>query len=276
MTGAIRNYSTFMAGQGVVARLRDAARTTAIAALSTSCDPKRTSGWIRFPYYHHVFDDERQGFARHLRYFKNIGDIIGIDEAVDMLAAGTPLDGRYICITFDDGFKNWIENALPILVEADAVAAFFVATDYIGTDPELDRDKLLGFYDDGIRLMEFLNWDDCRAMTAAGMTIGSHSVGHLHLLDLDDAAAERELAVSKLKIETEIGQPCRHFCCPFGQVNIDYDPSRHPQMAGRVGYRSFLTGHRGGNLAGGSPFDIRRDHLLANWGNYQLRYFLGA
>jgi peptidoglycan/xylan/chitin deacetylase (PgdA/CDA1 family) len=265
-----------MAGQGVVARLRDAARTTAIAALSTSRDPKRTSGWIRFPYYHHVFDDERQGFARHLRYFKNIGDIIGIDEAVDMLAAGTPLDGRYICITFDDGFKNWIENALPILVEADAVAAFFVATDYIGTDPELDRDKLLGFYDDGIRLMEFLNWDDCRAMTAAGMTIGSHSVGHLHLLDLDDAAAERELAVSKLKIETEIGQPCRHFCCPFGQANIDYDPARHPQMAGRVGYRSFLTGHRGGNLAGGSPFDIRRDHLLANWGNYQLRYFLGA
>jgi peptidoglycan/xylan/chitin deacetylase (PgdA/CDA1 family) len=276
VTGAIRNYSTFMAGQGVVARLRDAARTTAIAALSTSRDPKRTSGWIRFPYYHHVFDDERQGFARHLRYFKNIGDIIGIDEAVDMLAAGTPLDGRYICITFDDGFKNWIENALPILVEADAVAAFFVATDYIGTDPELDRDKLLGFYDDGIRLMEFLNWDDCRAMTAAGMTIGSHSVGHLHLLDLDDAAAERELAVSKLKIETEIGQPCRHFCCPFGQANIDYDPARHPQMAGRVGYRSFLTGHRGGNLAGGSPFDIRRDHLLANWGNYQLRYFLGA
>jgi hypothetical protein len=60
-----------MAGQGVVARLRDAARTTAIAALSTSRDPKRTSGWIRFPYYHHVFDDERQGFARHLRSFKN-------------------------------------------------------------------------------------------------------------------------------------------------------------------------------------------------------------
>ncbi|MEX0695753.1 MAG: polysaccharide deacetylase family protein, partial [Rhodospirillales bacterium] len=231
---------------------------------------------IRFPYYHHVFDDERQGFARHLRYLRNIGEIIGIDDAIGMINAGTPLDGRYICITFDDGFKNWIENALPILVEADAVAAFFVATDYIGTDLEGDRDKLLAFYDDGTRLMEFLSWDDCRAMVAAGMTIGSHSAGHVHLLDLDDAGAERELAESKLKIESETGLPCRHFCCPFGRANIDYDPARHPQMAERVGYASFLTTQRGGNLADASPFDIRRDHLLANWGNFQLRYFLGA
>jgi hypothetical protein len=59
-------------------------------------------------------------------------------------------------------------------------------------------------------------------------------------------------------------------------VNIDYDPSRHPQMAGRVGYRSFLTTQRGSNRQGRSSLDIRRDHLLANWGNYQLRYFLGA
>ena len=273
---AIRTYRAFMAGQSVTARLRDVARAAAIAALSVSRTPTATKGWIRFPYYHHVFDDERQGFEQHIRYFKNVGDIISIDDAARMIADDAPIDGRYLCITFDDGFKNWIENALPILVAENAVAAFFVATDYIGTDLQGDRDTLLAFYDDGARLMEFLNWDDCRTMAEAGMTIGSHSQGHVHLLDLDDAAAERELAGSKQKIETETGRPCLHFCCPFGRAGIDYDPARHPAMAQRLGYKTFLTGHRGANHAGGSPLDIRRDHFLANWGTYQLRYFLGA
>lgn len=276
LSAPVRTYRSFMAGGGVQQRLRDAARTAAIAGLSLARDPVRTSGWIRFPYYHHVFDDERAGFARQLKYFKSIGEIIGIDDAVEMIRAETPFDGRYICITFDDGFKNWIENAMPILVEHDAVAAFFVAAGYIGTDTIADRDRLIGFYDDGARLMEFLTWDDCRAMTAAGMTVGSHSIGHVHLNDLDDATALHELTGSRDMIERETGAACRHFCCPFGRAGIDYTPSRHPGMAAKAGYASFLTGHRGANRAGGSPYDIKRDHLLANWGNYQLRYFLGA
>jgi peptidoglycan/xylan/chitin deacetylase (PgdA/CDA1 family) len=265
-----------MAGEGMAGRFRNAARAAVIAGLSTTRAPTRSTGWIRFPYYHHVFDDERAGFERQIRYFKSIGEIIGIDDAVDMLASGTPVDGRYLCITFDDGFKNWIENALPILVAADAVAAFFVATGYIGTDVDADRDRLLAFYGNDGRLMEFLDWDDCRAMTDAGMTIGSHSEGHVHLLELDDADAMGELARSRAVIERETGASCRHFCCPFGREGIDYDPARHPKMAADAGYKSFLTGHRGANRTGASAFDVRRDHLLANWGNYQLRYFLGA
>lgn len=265
-----------MADESAAQRLRNAARACVIAGLSATRSPTRGSGWIRFPYYHHVFDDERAGFERQLRYFRNIGEIIGIDDAVAMMTGGTPIDGRYLCITFDDGFKNWIENAVPILVGQQAVAAFFVATGYIGTDVERDLERLLAFYDNDGRLMEFLNWDDCRAMTEAGMTIGSHSEGHVHLKDLSDDAVMGELTRSRSIIERETGKPCLHFCCPFGREGIDYDRDRHPEMAAAAGYVSFLTGHRGDNRAGTSPFDIHRDHLLANWGNYQLRYFLGA
>ncbi len=272
----IRTYRAFMAGESPLQQARNAVRAAAIAGLSVTRAPTRSNGWVRFPYYHHVFDDERAGFERQIRYFRNIGEIIGIDDAVAMLDSGDPIDGRYLCITFDDGFKNWIENAVPILVDEQAVAAFFVATGYIGTDPVRDRERLLAFYDDGTRLMEFLDWDDCRAMTQAGMTIGSHSEGHVHLKDLSDADAIGELVRSRDIISRETGTPCRHFCCPFGREGIDYDPARHPGMAADAGYVSFLTGHRGANQQGASVFDIRRDHFLANWGNYQLRYFLGA
>ncbi|MCK5777404.1 MAG: polysaccharide deacetylase family protein [Rhodospirillales bacterium] len=271
----IRTYRAFMAGESAAQRLRNAGRAAAIAGLSMTRSPTRRSDWVRFPYYHHVFDDERAGFERQIRYFKTIGEIIGIDDAIEMISSRAPIDGRYICITFDDGFKNWIENAVPILAAENAVAAFFVATGYIGTDIDTDRDRLLAFYDDGERLMEFLTWDDCRVMTEAGMTIGSHSVGHVHLKDLSDQDAMGELVRSREAIERGTGVPCRHFCCPFGRAGIDYDPDRHPAMAADAGYASFLTGHRGANRTGASAFDIRRDHLLANWGNYQLRYFLG-
>jgi len=272
----IRLYRDFVAGQSALARAREAVRNVAVTVLSLGRSPDQAKGWIRFPYYHHVFDDERDGFARHLDFMSSHGDLIGIDDAVRMLGSGDTIDGRYFCITFDDGFKNWITNAVPILVDHGAAAAFFVITRYIGTSSEVDRDALLKFYDEGNRLMEFLDWEDCRRMTDAGMTIGSHTVNHVHMANLDEAAAEAELRQSKETIEAELGITCDHFCCPFGRENVDYLPDRDPEIARRVGYKSFLSGHRGAMRQGGSPMMIRRDHLLANWGNAQLRYFFSS
>lgn len=272
----VHRYKDFINGQPVLARARGALRDAAVTALSIGRRPDATKGWIRFPFYHHVFDDERDGFARQLGFMASHGDFIGIDAAVRMLASGDPIDGRYFCVTFDDGFKNWFTNAVPILVGQGAVAAFFLVTRYIGTSPEADRDALLGFYEEGDLLMEFLDWDDCRRMADAGMTIGSHTVNHVHLAALDEAAAEDEIKQSKHSIEAELGQSCDHFCCPFGRENIDYLPGRDPKIARRVGYKSFLSGHRGAMRQGDSPMMIRRDHLLAGWGNAQLRYFFST
>ena len=267
----IRTYRDFAAGQSLLARARGAARDGAIRLLSAGRSPEKRA--IRFPYYHHVFDDERDGFARQLKYMASLGDFIGLDDAVSMLAGNEPIDGRYFCITFDDGFRNWATNAVPLLLDAGAMAAFFVVTGFIGTSPEADRDKLLGFYEQGDLLMEFLRWDDCRAMNDAGMTIGSHTINHVHLAELDDDAASAEITGSKQTIEKELGRGCDHFCCPFGRENIDYLPDRDPAIAKRAGYRTFLTTRRGPVLEGASAMGIPRDHLLAGWGNYQLRYF---
>jgi peptidoglycan/xylan/chitin deacetylase (PgdA/CDA1 family) len=269
----IRTYREFVAGRSAVAAARDVARDLALRALALGRSPKASSGWIRFPYYHHVFDDERRDFARQLDFMAELGDFIGLDQAVDMLDSGGPIDGRYFCLTFDDGFKNWITNAVPILAEKKAKATFFVVTRYIGATLDRDRELLRGFYSSGGRLMEFLDWDDCRKMVAAGFGVGSHTMNHVHLADLDDAGVESELRKSKEKIEAETGRPCHHFCCPFGRDGVDYLPARDPAIAKRVGYRSFLTGHRGAMRRGASPMLIRRDHLLAEWGNHQLRYF---
>jgi peptidoglycan/xylan/chitin deacetylase (PgdA/CDA1 family) len=271
--GPVRTYRDFIAGRSPFAAARDAARDLAIRGLALGRSPENSRGWIRFPYYHHVFDDERRDFARQLDFMAGHGDFIGLDQAVDMLESGAAIDGRYFCLTFDDGFKNWITNAVPILAEKQATATFFVVTRYIGASVERDRDLLKGFYSAGDRLMEFLDWDDCRAMMGAGFGVGSHTMNHVHLAELDETQVAAELAGSKRLIEEKTGGPCRHFCCPFGREGVDFLPGRDPEIARRVGYRSFLTGHRGAMRQGGSPLRIRRDHLLAGWGDHQLRYF---
>lgn len=276
----VLNYRDFVAGRSMAGRARGMARDAAIGALSLGSFLARSreteGGWIRFPFYHHVFDDELDGFRRQLNFMASLGDFIGLDDAVAMLESGDPIGGNYFCLTFDDGFKNWLTNAMPVLADKQAPAAFFLVTRYIGTSLDSDRDLLLGFYESGDLLMEFLDWDDCRKMADAGMTIGSHTTNHVHLAELDDARAEAELRGSKETIEAELGRACDHFCCPFGRENIDFLPGRDPEIARRVGYKSFLSGKRGAMTQGSSPMMVRRDHLLAGWGDYQLRYFFSS
>ena len=269
----VRCYQDFAASQTLLERARGFARNATVLALSAGRSPAKSRGWIRFPFYHHVFDDERQGFARQLDFMASLGDFIGLDDAVDIMESGRSIDGRYFCVTFDDGFKNWITNAVPILLDHGVPATFFVVAGYIGTSVEHDREKLLGFYDCGDLLMEFLDWEDCRKISDAGMTIGSHTMNHVHLADLDYGGVEAELKGSKQLIETELSRACDHFCCPFGRENIDYLPSRDPAIAKRAGYRTFLTTDRGAVRQGASAMGIPRDHLFVGWGNYQLRYF---
>ena len=267
-------YSDFVAHHAPRQRLRERLRNSAVLALSVGRSISRTGGWVRFPYYHHVFDDERAGFARQLDYLSRFGEFISISDAVALLESGETIDGRYFCITFDDGFLNNLINAVPILVDKKVPAAFFLATDYIGLKTDVDRDRLLDFYDHGRVLMEFLNWDDCRKMINAGMEVGSHTTCHARMSGLDKEAAMNELKNSKRKIEQELGRACEHFCSPFGIPGFDFIPGRDPGLAADAGYRSMLTTERGSMGAGDNPFRIRRDHMLANWGNHQLRYFL--
>lgn len=232
--------------------------------------------WILFPYYHHVLDDERQGFDRHLKFMRRFGEFLSLDDAVDAMQNPAGIGGRYFCVTFDDGFKNCATNATPILVDHGCPAAFFVPTDYIGWQLDRDWEVLRHFFAGAKKfgvLMDFLDWDDCRAMAAAGMTIGSHTCGHVRLAGLAPDQLQRQLRDSKAVIEERVGMPCVHFACPWGTPGRDFDPDQHAECLRKIGYRSLLTTCRGPNLSGASPYMIRREETRAAEGTWLLRYF---
>lgn len=272
MSVFVRTFAQFSAHEGVKARGRALARDLALRALSLGGRPS-TGEEIRFPFWHHVFDDERQGFARQLAWMKGRGDFIGFSDAVSLLASGGKIGGRYFCLSFDDGFKNVLTNAAPILDQEGATAMVYLATDYVG---EKDEAKLRGFYDHGRLLLEFMDWQDAKAWMDQGHEVGSHSRSHALFASLSASQAAGELLASKQDIEKNLGAPCLHFCVPFGVAGLHFDKERDPMLAKQAGYVSFASGHRGRMERGGNPLFILRDHLLANAGDHQLRYFLGG
>ncbi|MFT4582904.1 MAG: peptidoglycan/xylan/chitin deacetylase (PgdA/CDA1 family) [Gammaproteobacteria bacterium] len=69
-------------------------------------------------------------FAREVKWLNNSFTIIPLESAIDQLFAGT-LPARALCITFDDGYRDNLYNAVPVLLEHDVCATFFVTTGYM-------------------------------------------------------------------------------------------------------------------------------------------------
>lgn len=268
----VDSFKDIKASWSLGEKVRTVFRNSVVNALSFGRSIAASSNWIRFPYYHHVFDDERRGFERHLTYLKNYGDFLALDTVVEMLESNMSINGRFFCVTFDDGLKSCFDNALPVLAEMNIPATFFLVTELIA-DTSLGETRVCRPLHTALTYCyEYLIWSECAQMLRAGMTIGSHTLSHARLYALDESQTRHQLVLSKNIIERKLGIECKHFACPWGQVGKHFD-IRDAKIAREAGYRSFLTTHRGRNQWGTSPFALSRDHLYANWSVYQLRYF---
>ena len=248
-------------------------RNAIIYGLSRGKDPRVTRNWVRFPMYHDIPPRDRGGFERQLEYMKTIGEFLTVDDAVGLLEKGDPIDGRYICVTFDDGLEACHSNALPILQRLGVPAVFFVVAKWVNqaSDPSaLDGKEA---EDLGPAGLGYLTWAQCRAMSEGGMTIGSHTYAHRNLWTLGDDEVREELEKSKRVIESNLQMECRHFACPWGQPNEAFKPERDPELARSVGYRSFFTTVRGWANEDSSVHLLPREKVEPEWGTYHLKYF---
>ena len=272
----IREYKQFISHRSLKMKVRTFVRDGAVVGLSYIKRVPLSSNWIRFPYYHHVSDDEQQNFHQQLSYMRNFGDFISLDDVISMVNQENGklnLHGRFFCLTFDDGFKSCITNAMPILQQHGAKATFFIATKFIESNADKYVEQYNTFFSDESFFMEFLSWDDCRKIVSSGMSIGSHTVTHRTLISLSESEVEQELKDSKEKIEKELGITCQHFCAPVGIPGKDFIVNRDPLIVKKTGYKSFLTTQRGVTVEDFDPLFVKRDSILPSWSVSQLRYF---
>jgi len=126
-------------------------------------------------------------------------------------------DGKYVILTFDDGWHGNYKYVLPILQKYGFKAIFFITTDLIGTDG-------------------YMNWREILELKTNGMSVQSHAVTHHPLGDMDADAALWEISESKKIIEDKILEEVTAISFPHGS----YDKNV-VKMAQLVGYDTMFT-----------------------------------
>lgn len=158
--------------------------------------------------------------------------------------------GKVVGLTFDDGYRNNLAHALPVLQRHGFTATcYFVSQRLGGTN---DWDAALG-----VAQTPLMDASQLREWAAAGQDVGAHSRNHVRLTAVPAAAARDEIAASKAELEQVSGTAVRHFCYPFGAYSSD-----HVAMVREAGYDTATTTQRGRANAGDDLLQLPRAPVL--------------
>lgn len=249
-------------------------------------------------------------------------NVLPLGEAVERLRAGR-LPARSAAVTFDDGYADNHDVALPILRDLGLPATFFIATgsigaymwnDAVGAAVHGAANETIDAHCVGLGrlrvstnaerlavirqiLAELKGWsrdardeavatllaecgveppsglmmgpDQIRAMRAAGMEIGAHTVQHPILAHTSRDEAEREIVGSRETLEHLLGDKVDLFAYPNGRPGLDYT-AEHVNLVRRLGFRAAVATARGVNRHGSAdPHQLRR---ITPWDRQPVRF----
>lgn len=120
---------------------------------------------------------------------------------------------RWVCLTFDDGYRDNYTLAYPLLKRLYVPFTVYVTT---------------GFYDNRLPMWWYegeqlgLSTEELKALDADPLcTIGAHTVSHPKLDTLSREQQYQEIAESKQTLEALLGHEINHFSFPHGAHNED-------------------------------------------------------
>lgn len=181
----------------------------------------------------------REAFARQLDHLAARGYRgVSLREVLDR-----PDDvEKRVAITFDDGYRGVLDEALPALRERGFRATVFAVSR-----------KTVNDWDDEDPPEVLLDAAGIRALHAEGIEIGSHGATHRALPELEDAALEVETAGSRADLEAIVGAPVVSFCYPYGAFD-----DRSAEAVRRAGYRAATVIRQGIAPDLSDPYRLRR------------------
>ncbi len=265
-------------------------------------------------------EPDARRFAQELDWIGEWFQVLPLREAVQRLYDRSLPPGA-AAITFDDGYSDNHDVALPLLRARGLSATFFVAPGFLdggtmfndrvieavrgwpaaelsvpgigrlATDsveakrqaiarvlagvkrlPPVERERAVADLSAACapRSDLMMSTSNVRALHAAGMTIGAHTVNHPILTSLDRRTAEREIAESRERLESITGARVDLFAYPNGSPGADYG-AEHVALVRRLGFQAAFSTAWGVADAGADRFQLPR---FRPWDQGRRRYGL--
>ena len=231
----------------------------------------RSEAEFRIPIlmYHSISNDPEDGvlpyyrvntspirFAQQMKFLSdNKYHVIPLTEAISLL--NQPIyhlpdqPPKYVVLTFDDGFHDFLKHAWPVLKQFEQTATVFLPTAFIGTTRK------------SFKRRECLTWLEVRELHRQGVLFGSHTASHPKLYGMKWKEIQRELLESRLAIEDALQAPTTCFAYPYAFPQEDRQfVQRFAKELVDQGYRSAVATVIG--RAGPKSDPLRLERLPVN------------
>lgn len=194
-------------------------------------------------------------FKRQMRYLKKRGfNSLSIESLLQFVTTGGPLPENPIVITFDDGFKETLDNAVPILAGYGLQASFFIVSGKAGGENDWDKE-----YKDPLYPLASLN--ELGGVKEKNIKLESHSLSHKNLPILQGDELSKEISVSKEDMEMRLKKEVRFFAYPYAKFNEETK-----RVVREAGYLAAFSAKGGMVQPGDDLFELKRVQILRSDG----------
>ncbi len=221
----------------------------------------RLTPGLRILTYHRITDDPLdpfavapRAFAAQMSQLAESGRVSALGEALEDIGARADTDPR-IALTFDDGTRDFLSDALPVLARLGLPATLYVIPARVGE-------------------RGYLGWDEVREIMHAGVEVGSHGLDHRSLGRLPAGEVWSQVWESRRILEDRLGVSVTSLAYPYGTLRDFSDEVK--ENVRKAGYTSACTSVNGLNRQSTDPLELRRTKIEQSDGPIFRRILLGG
>ncbi len=166
-------------------------------------------------------------FKKQLEHFAtNDFQLLSIDDALDAMEGKKSMaSGRPISLTFDNGYQDFQDHALPLLSQYRCPATVLISPLRVGASREIKG-----------KSVSYLSWSALKELLNHNVTIGAYEDDNWNINDLPEESVREHITTYKKMLEDQLGTEIRYFGVKEGVPN-----RKIRELLISEGYRAFFT-----------------------------------